>query len=187
MPVYFLFTASWSGHSDNNWVMDLPNTGCTRLGAISASGVSTNRLFCICGWGILRSGRSTISSLKKIISISIMRGPYFSPLNLPIFCSTASRDRRRSTADNEVSSRSAWLRKSGWSVFPQAAVSNTDDDRMMDPQEPEISSLVLSRFSNLAPMLPPISKYARFIERNIRGWPNITILPLKPLIREEFP
>jgi hypothetical protein len=36
-------------------------------------------------------------------------------------------------------------------------------------------------------MLPPISKYARFIERNIRGWPNITILPLKPLIREEFP
>jgi hypothetical protein len=86
-----------------------------------------------------------------------------------------------------VPRRSAWFRKSGWSVFPQAEVSNTDEQRMMDPQEPEIISLVLSRFSNLVPMLPPISKYARFIERNIQGWPNITILPVKALIREEFP
>lgn len=181
MRDYFLFTASSSGQSASSRAMVLLRTGCTNSGAISAIGVITNLRFCIRGCGTFRSGRSMISRLNRMISISMIRGPYFSPRNRPIFCSMASKDFSSSRAFRAVSSSRAWFRKSGWSVFPQADVSNTDDCLTMVPQPPEIKTLVLSRFSNLSPILPPISKYARFIERNIRRWPNIIILPLKPV------
>ncbi len=66
------------------------NTGCLTSGAISINGSSTNRRWCISGWGTTRSFVSMIEFPKNRISISMMRGPFFSRRRRPI-CRSRSR------------------------------------------------------------------------------------------------
>src|SRR5437868_10626035 len=67
-----LVTVSLSGQTLNKWWIVFWRTGCFRLGESSFKGVSTNRLFCKCGWGTVNESSCIMTLLKKRISMSIV-------------------------------------------------------------------------------------------------------------------
>ena len=127
-----------------SWI-GIPDSGCRQLGAISASGTSTNARSCALGWGNIGGGSPRLTAPRKSIrSRSKVRAAFAAPRWRSNWRSSRIRSSKKETGSRAVSTLATPLTNHGCSDGGTGALRYQED--CLTTRCPDSQSALTAKF-----------------------------------------